>query len=508
MFPYPSGTLHVGHLRNYTIADVIARYRKMKGDRVVQPMGWDVFGLPAENAAIANGVSPREWTDKNIAAMRTQIRAMNCDIDWDREIATNNPDYYRWTQWFFSRMVERGIAYRKKGVVNYDPVERTVLANEQVDDDGRGWRSGAKVERREMEQWYVATTRYAEEMIADIDASGMPPEVRRMQRSRIADLRDWCVSRQRFWGTPIPVVHCPRCGAVPVPDERLPVVFPEPEGDWKDYPRQIEAWKCGATCPKCGGAATRETDTMDTFVDSAWYFFRYLDPRNPDRPFDPEVAADWMPMAFYVGGREHATAHLVYARFFARFVRDLGMYAGSEPFARVVAQGMVTGKTYRDAETGEYLPASEFVSGCGKSQEAARVTWEKMSKSKFNGVSVAGAIAERGADVVRTYVAFKAPVEKDLMWNEGDIAGVRRFLNRVRGLTPCGSQDRDPGAARETARVWREYCRNMDALKFNVAIAACMKFSRDIAGMPESRDRDRAVFAVRHAIAPFAPGIA
>lgn len=500
MFPYPSGDLHLGHVRNYAIADTIAKYKRIKGYNAVVPMGWDAFGLPAENAAIAHGVMPSDWTRQNIQRMKSQMETMQMDIDWSREITTNDPDYYRWTQWFFVKMVEEGIAYQKEGIVNYDPIEKTVLANEQVDSEGRAWRSGAKVEQRAMTQWYINISRYADEMIDDIDSSGMPDRVKNMQRNWIANIQDWCVSRQRYWGTPIPVVHCDSCGAVPVPASQLPVKFPTPTGEWKDYDEQIQEWKHQVTCPKCGKPAQRETDTMDTFVDSAWYFFRYTDPTNTETPFSPEKCEEWMPMAYYIGGIEHATAHLVYSRFFARFIRDIGMFQGNEPFSKQISQGMVIGKTYKDSTTGQYIPCQEV-----SDEMEVEVTWEKMSKSKFNGVSPEQMIAKYGVDTVRTYIAFKAPVEKDMQWDESDIQGTRRFINRIHSMEKSGSGDRDPEMQRQMVKFWKEYCRNMDNIKFNTAIAIIMKFSRHIIAAKDSRDKDRAIWVIRKAISPFAP---
>lgn len=490
----------MGHVRNYAITDAIATYEKSKGRSVIQPMGWDAFGLPAENAAIQNQQSPSQWTQNNIKSMREQMNAMQFDINWDREVATNDPSYYRWTQWFFIQMMHKGIAYQKAGTVNYDPVEKTVLANEQIDKNGRAWRSGAVVEQREMKQWYFAISQYAEEMIADIDSSGMPNKVKSMQKHWIEHIRDWCVSRQRRWGTPIPVVHCPEHGPVAVPEENLPIQFPADNGDWENYEDKIDHWKHEAHCPICGGKAVRETDTMDTFVDSAWYFFRYIDPQNDSQPFNPEKINQWMPMNVYVGGVEHATAHLVYARFFSRFIRDLGMYAQSEPFSKVIAQGTIQGQTYRDRETNQYV-APENVDPSREYE----VTWQKMSKSKFNGVSPQAMFDKYGVDAVRTYIMFKAPIEQDMKWDEGDIKGVVRFVNRIERLQPSNSNDRDEAIASAAKASAERYHQRMQNYKFNTAIAEIMAFSKQVEKAKNSVDKNAAIAQIRRQIAPFSP---
>ncbi|MGQ9686579.1 MAG: leucine--tRNA ligase, partial [Thiobacillaceae bacterium] len=540
MFPYPSGKLHMGHVRNYTIGDVLARYHRMKGYNVLQPMGWDAFGLPAENAAMHNGVPPAQWTYDNIAYMKRQLKRLGFAIDWSREVTTCRPEYYKWNQWLFLRMLERGIAYQKTGTVNWDPVDQTVLANEQVI-DGRGWRTGALVEKREIPMYYLAITRYAEELLADLDKlPGWPERVKTMQANWIgksfgveihfplsppgaggkevlkvfttrADtlfgvtylavapehplalaaartnpvlaafieecrkggvteaelatqekrgmdtglkawhpftqeavpiwvanyvlmgygegavmavpahderdfafarkyglpirpvvkpldgelplpltqaytekgvlfdsgdfsgrtsedaiekialvlknlglgdrrttwrLRDWGISRQRYWGCPIPLIHCEHCGVVPVPDEQLPVVLPEdcvPDGSGNPLARRADFVEC--TCPKCGRPARRETDTMDTFVDSSWYYLRYCSADN-DQAMVDERADYWMPVDQYIGGIEHAILHLLYSRFWSKVMRDLGLVKYDEPFARLLTQGMVLNHIY------------------------------------------------------------------------------------------------------------------------------------------------------------------
>src|SRR5258706_376495 len=431
MLPYPSGTLHMGHMRNYTIGDVVARVKRMRGFNVLHPMGWDAFGLPAENAAIANKTHPRTWTNNNIAEFQRVLRRFGFSYDWRREISTCEPEYYRWNQWFFLRMLERGLAYRKKSRVNWCPKCCTVLANEQVVNGGYCWRhEDTLVESREIEQWFLKTTHYAEQLLDDLKQleGGWPERVITMQRNWIgksigarvkfpvADvagvepievfttridtiygephdpekmtaafdehergklvnsgpytglsvddailamsahsqakdfgqretifrLKDWGISRQRYWGTPIPVVYCAKDGIVAVPDSDLPVILPNDvkltgEGG---SPLGATPEFVNTTCPKCGGPARRETDTMDTFVDSSWYFYRYCDPHNDKAPYDSAKAAYWFPIDQYIGGITHAILHLLYSRFWCKVMRDLGLIKHNEPAARLFTQGM------------------------------------------------------------------------------------------------------------------------------------------------------------------------
>ncbi len=650
MFPYPSGRLHMGHVRNYTIGDVLARFMRMQGHNVMQPMGWDAFGLPAENAAIANGVPPAAWTRDNIAYMRRQMRALGLAIDWKREFATCDADYYRWNQWLFLRMLERGIAYKKTGVVNWDPVDRTVLANEQVI-DGRGWRTGALIETREIPMYYLRITAYAEELLSALDGlPGWPERVRVMQANwigrsegvelsfpyeadtrallaargaddrgalkvfttradtlfgvtfvaisaehplagaaaarepRLAEfvdacrrgstteaevataqkrgmatglhvrhpltgapieiwvanyvlmaygegavmgvpahderdfefaqrhgiairtvvksatgdyelvgaqwldayaedgvlidsgeftgldsraavdtiaaalqrcglgrkrvqwrLRDWGISRQRYWGCPIPLIHCERCGEVPVPDEQLPVRLPEdlvPDGSGNPLARSAAFIHC--RCPKCGGAARRETDTMDTFVDSSWYFLRFASADQSNSPVD-ERAQYWLPVDQYIGGIEHAILHLLYSRFWTRAMRDLGLVALSEPFANLLTQGMVLNHIYYRAPAEgrrQYLNPAEVEPQFGADGERAgavsRVDRQPveygglgtMSKSKNNGVDPQSLVERYGADTARLFMMFAAPPEQSLEWAAEGVQGQHRCLRR------------------------------------------------------------------------------
>src|SRR5712692_6709789 len=643
MFPYPSGKLHMGHVRNYTIGDVMTRFHRMRGRNVLQPMGWDAFGLPAENAAIANGVPPAKWTYENIAHMKKQLRSLGFAIDWERELATCSPDYYRWNQWLFLRMLERNLVYKKTGVVNWDPVDQTVLANEQVI-DGRGWRTGALVEKREIPMYYMAITKYADELLAALDSlTGWPERVKTMQANWIgkshgvnigfpyelgggkkilrvfttradtlmgatfcavaaehplaahaarsdrklaafveeckrgsvmeadlaqldkkgmptglfvthpitgerievwvgnyvlmaygegavmgvpghderdfafakkyglpikpvidvggkpystdawqpwyadygrcvnsgkydgldyqgavdaiaADLktkglgdkqvtwrlRDWGISRQRYWGTPIPIVHCDACGDVPVPDKDLPVVLPEnlvPDGTGNPLAKTPSFVDC--KCPKCGKAAKRETDTMDTFVDSSWYFMRFACPDQKKSMVD-ERAKYWMAVDQYIGGIEHAILHLLYSRFWTKVMRDLGLVPGmDEPFMRLLTQGMVLNEIFYRKETSGrityYNPADVELKHDDTGQRTGAVLRSDgkpvksdglgtMSKSKNNGVDPQDLIEKYGADTARLFVMFASPPEQTLEWSDSGVEGGSRFLRRLWAL--------------------------------------------------------------------------
>ncbi len=500
----------MGHVRNYTTTDVIARYKTQCGYEVIQPMGWDAFGLPAENAAIANNAQPAEWTQQNIDQMRSQMKQMGIDIDWDREIATNDPNFYRWTQWIFIQMMKEGIAYQKEGEVNFDPMDNTVLANEQIDKEGRSWRSGAIAEKRMMTQWYFRITQYADEMKSDIDnMSGFPGSVRAMQRHWIENMHDWCISRQRFWGTPIPVIHCPHCGAIPEKEENLPISFPTPNRKWENYREQIDEWK-HTTCPICGEAAIRETDTMDTFVDSSWYFFRYIDPTNTTAPFDSATINHWAPMDVYVGGIEHATAHLIYARFVTKFLRDIGMINFDEPIEKLITQGMVRGITYKNPKTGQYF-SPQLIDATNPidptTGDIISVSWEKMSKSKFNGIDTQAMFERYGSDTVRTYMMFKAPIDRDIDWNERDIMGVHRFIGRIKHMADTFNDDGsfDPKITEITSKAMTAYHDDMKRHQFHTAIAKIMAFYNSIKAMPNSSSKRQVIEAMAEMIYPFAP---
>ena len=722
MFPYPSGRLHMGHVRNYTIGDVLARFMRMQGYNVLQPMGWDGFGLPAENAAIANGVPPAIWTRDNIAYMRRQLRSLGFAIDWQRELATCDPSYYRWNQWLFLRMLETGIAYKKTGVVNWDPVDKTVLANEQVI-DGRGWRTGALIEKREIPMYYLRITAYAEELLAALDElPGWPERVRVMQehwigrsegvelafpydadtrelltddgalkvfttradtlfgvtfvavsaehplataaatrspqlaafvdecrrgstmeadvatapkrgmatglhvrhpisgepigiwvanyvlmaygegavmgvpahderdfefaqrhgipirtvvtsargayeqvgeqwqaaysedgvlvdsgafsgldsRAAIAAitaelerrglgrkrvqwrLRDWGISRQRYWGCPIPLIHCERCGDVPVPDEQLPVVLPEnlvPDGSGNPLLRDAAFVNC--QCPGCGGAARRETDTMDTFVDSSWYFLRFASADQDAAAVDERVNY-WLPVDQYIGGIEHAILHLLYSRFWTRVMRDLGLVNLSEPFARLLTQGMVLNHIYyRSPAHGrqQFLNPAEVEARFDA--DGARIGGVllvdhrpveygglgTMSKSKNNGVDPQTLVDKYGADTARLFMMFAAPPEQSLEWSDDGVQGQYRFLRRLwkavhdhvaAGAAPAlqlttlspGARELRRTAHQTLAKVTSDIARRRT---FNTAIAAVMELLNAVGRFRESGDAARSV---------------
>jgi leucyl-tRNA synthetase len=687
MFPYPSGRLHMGHVRNYTIGDVISRYQRMQGKNVLQPMGWDAFGLPAENAAIQNQVPPAQWTHENIDYMRNQLRQLGFGYDWEREVATCDPEYYRWEQWFFTRLFARGVVYKKIAMVNWDPVDNTVLANEQVI-DGRGWRSGALVERREIPQWFLKITDYADELLEDIDRlDGWPEQVRTMQRNwigrsegiemqfglagrndvlpvyttrpdtlmgvtyvavapehplaaeaaasnaaladfieecrvtgvseaelatqekkgvdtglkalhpvsgehvpiwaanfvlmeygsgavmsvpahdqrdyefakangipirqviypanerQVADiekaafvekgilkhsaafdgltseqafaaigdwleqagkgrrqvnyrLRDWGVSRQRYWGCPIPVINCTRCGAVPVPEADLPVVLPtDVTVDATGSPLKKMAAFIDTTCPRCGGRAERETDTFDTFFESSWYFARYACADNCEAMLDERVNY-WLPVDQYVGGIEHAVLHLLYARFFNKLMRDEGLLVSDEPFTCLLTQGMVL----KDGS--------------------------KMSKSKGNTVDPQGLIDRYGADTVRLFTMFAAPPDQSLEWSDSGVEGASRFLKRLWKMVYRHVESGPPGvlniaglnAAQKAIRhsVHSTLAKVSDDIgrryTFNTAIAANMELMNTLSRFDDESEPGRAVMqealdAVVLMLSPIVPHI-
>jgi leucyl-tRNA synthetase len=728
MFPYPSGSLHMGHVRNYTITDVVARLKRMQGYQVLHPMGWDAFGLPAENAAIKRGVAPSKWTYQNIDQMRTQLKRLGLSIDWDCEVATCSPDYYKWTQWIFLQFFQAGLAYQKEAAVNWDPVDQTVLANEQVDNEGRSWRSGAIVERKLLRQWFLKITDYAEELLNDLEKlPGWPDRVKTMQanwigkstgahlefpivgmdekigvyttrpdtvygvsyvvlapehpltkqvttsaqqaaveafvkevsnqselertaedkpkrgiptggkainpftgeevpiwiadyvlyeygtgavmgvpahdvrdfkfakeqhlpikvviaRADAADavlipneaytepgivvnsdifngmpsadaklaiveyaekqgfgkarvqyrLRDWLISRQRYWGAPIPIVHCSDCGAVPVPDQDLPVELPENvelSGRGGSPLAQLESW-VNVPCPSCGTPAKRETDTMDTFIDSSWYFLRFTDAKNNNQIFDSAKVNDWMPVNQYVGGIEHAILHLLYSRFFTKVLRDRGLLNFDEPFQHLLTQGMVQGLTYMNPNKGgkDKWIASANVNPADprdpQTGEPLQKLYATMSKSKGNGVAPEDVIAKYGVDTARMFVLFKAPPEKDLEWDEADVEGQFRFLNRVWRLVtefvdnPQSSKkfpNQDPKSKiekdlrRAIHTAIKEVSEDVDGeYQFNTAISELMKLSN---ALNDAKCKDSPIYAegiqtLILMLAPFAPHIA
>ncbi|MEO1671040.1 MAG: leucine--tRNA ligase [Cyanobacteria bacterium J06631_2] len=721
MFPYPSGNLHMGHVRNYVITDVIARLKRMQGYRVLHPMGWDAFGLPAENAAIDRGIPPAKWTLQNIAQMREQLKQLGLSIDWDREVATCSPDYYKWTQWLFLQFLDAGLAYQKEAAVNWDPIDQTVLANEQVDSDGKSWRSGAVVERKLLKQWFFKITDYAEKLLQDLDQlDGWPERVKTMQANwigksvgaylefpvvgredkiavfttrpdtvygvtyvvlapehpltpevttseqkaaveafiaeiegeseiertaedkpkrgiltggkainpfngeevpiLIADyvlyeygtgavmgvpahdvrdfkfatekglpiktvvvpdnvgengnspseaytepgiivnsgqfdgmssvegkaqiieyaeqqgygkariqyrLRDWLISRQRYWGCPIPVIHCDDCGTVAVPDQDLPVELPESvelSGRGGSPLAQLDSW-IDVDCPSCGKPAKRETDTMDTFIDSSWYFLRYSDASNGEKVFETDKVNDWMPVDQYVGGIEHAILHLLYSRFFTKVLKDRGLLNFDEPFKRLLTQGMVQGLTYKNPQTNKYIPSADVQRDNPvdpATGDKLDVFYEKMSKSKYNGVAPEDVIADYGVDTARMFAMFKAPPEKDLEWDDADVEGQYRFLNRVWTLVISFEPDSVTKASGELAKAEKDLRRAIHtAIKeitedltgdyqFNTAVSELMKLSNALkdAKCETSPVYQEGIETLVLLLAPFAPHLA
>jgi leucyl-tRNA synthetase len=733
MFPYPSGRVHMGHVRNYTMGDVVARYKRARGFNVLHPMGWDAFGLPAENAAIEHDVSPSGWTYDNIAAMRAQLQSLGLSLDWSRELATCDESYYKQQQRLFLDFYEKGLVYRKKSRVNWDPVDNTVLANEQVI-DGRGWRSGALVEQRDLEQWFFRITDYAEDLIAGLDTLDRWPEkVRLMQRNwigksegarlrfklegealpkahgeleiyttrpdtifgasflaispqhplaaalaknnkalrefivecarmgvsqeeidtaekrgfdtgltaalpfraqtklpvyvanfilmeygtgaifgcpahdqrdldfankyklkvkpvvipdgedaakfkirneaytgdgRIANsmfldgmtvnaakeeiirrleakktgnretnyrLRDWGVSRQRYWGCPIPMIRCPKCGVVPVPDADLPVRLPE-DVDFSAPGNPLDrhpTWK-HVECPTCGGAAQRETDTCDTFVDSSWYFARFCSPEEDARPVDPQACDYWLPVDQYIGGVEHAILHLLYSRFFTCAMRDCGHLNLAEPFAGLFTQGMVIHETYKD-DAGKWLsPDDVRIEGDGAARRALTLDGrpveigpaEKMSKSKKNTVDPDAFKAHYGADTARWFVLSDSPPERDVLWTDDGAQGAWRFMQRVwRIVDEAAEKGAKLGAPkpsefssqatelrRAAHRALDKVSRAIEGLGFNRAIAAAYEFANAFSPALQAKGDASMAFALReaaefltHIVNPFMP---
>ncbi|MCY6413270.1 leucine--tRNA ligase [Acinetobacter sp. VNH17] len=741
MFPYPSGKLHMGHVRNYTIGDVISRFYRLKGETVLQPMGWDAFGLPAENAAIAHKVAPAKWTFENIAYMRDQLKKLGLSVDWDREFATCTPEYYHWEQWLFVQLYKKGLIYRKLSTVNWDPVDQTVLANEQVE-NGRGWRSGALVEKRDIPMYYFRITDYAQELLDDLDTlqDGWPQQVLTMQRNWIgrstgmeitfpsanpeiyadgltvyttradtlmgvtyvavaaehplalkaaednaelaafieecrmgsvaeADLataekkgmatglsvqhpvtgeqvpvwianyvlmsygsgavmavpahderdfefankfnlpikqvidakgtddadfsatvwqewygskegklvnssefdglnfqaafdallaklepqalanakvqfrlRDWGVSRQRYWGCPIPMINCEKCGQVTVPEDQLPVVLPTdvvPDGSGNPLNKMPEFYE--TKCPSCGGDARRETDTLDTFVESSWYYARYASPDFTGGMVKPEAAQNWLPVNQYIGGVEHAILHLLYARFFHKLMRDEGVVQGNEPFSNLLTQGMVLADTfYREAENGKktwFNPADIILEKdekgrvlsakySGDGQDVVIGGQEKMSKSKNNGIDPQAIIDQYGADTARVFMMFAAPPDQSLEWSDAGVEGANRFLKRVwrlatgflekgvNGTGEIGSCELSKDAQdlrRKTHETIQKVGDDIERRHaFNTAIAALMELLNATNKFEAKDDNDvaverEAITTLLTLLAPFAP---
>ena len=713
MFPYPSGRIHIGHVRNYSMGDVLARFRRMTGHEVLHPMGWDAFGMPAENAAMEKKVHPGKWTYENIANMKAQLKKLGFALDWSREIATCHPDYYGHEQALFLDMLDAGLVYRKESAVNWDPVDMTVLANEQVI-DGKGWRSGAPVEKRKLSQWFLKITQFADDLLEGLKTLDQWPEkVRLMQENWIgrsvglqfrfapvapfdqqievystrpdtifgasfvaiaadhpvaqslaadnadvaafiekckaggttaaeletaeklgfdtgltvahpfdpewhlpvfianfvlmdygtgavmgvpahdqrdldfarkymlavervvapegeADkpigneaytgpgalvnsrflngmsveeakaaviaraesegwgqgrtvfrLRDWGVSRQRYWGTPIPVIHCDACGPVGVPKDQLPVVLPEdvsfdiPGNPLDRHP----TWK-HVTCPKCGKPAVRETDTLDTFADSSWYFIRFAS-QPKDRPFDRETVEKWLPVGQYIGGVEHAILHLLYARFWTRALQHMGQLGFAEPFTGLFTQGMVTHETY-SREQGEGLPPVYFAPGeINRTSDGATLIADnapvevgrviKMSKSKKNVVDPDDIIAQYGADAVRWFMLSDSPPERDLPWTESGIEGSWRFVNRLWrlfGTVDKAAEGHDKPLDRKLHQTIDGVAKDIEALSFNKGVAKIYELANAVEKAAPSASRNAAIRALALLVAPMTPHLA
>jgi len=707
MFPYPSGRIHIGHVRNYTMGDVLARYKRMTGHEVLHPMGWDAFGMPAENAAMEKNVHPGGWTRDNIANMKAQLKRLGFAIDWTRELATCEPEYYGHEQALFLKLYAAGLVYRKESAVNWDPVDMTVLANEQVI-DGKGWRSGAPVERRKLSQWFLKITDFADELLIGLGTlDKWPDKVRLMQENWIgksqglkctfrfpggtdgidvfttrpdtmfgasfvaiaadhpvaqklaanasdlqsfieecrkggttaadietaekrgfntgltvehpldaswhlpvyvanfvlmdygtgavfgcpahdqrdldfarkyhlavtrvvadgdltdtafdgdvaftgpgtivnshwmngmtidqakADviaraqaegwgsgqtqyrLRDWGVSRQRYWGTPIPIIHCQTCGAVPVPNDQLPVKLPEDVSfDIPGNPLDRHPTFSKVDCPQCHQPARRETDTLDTFVDSSWYFIRFASQPH-DKPFDRAVAEKWLPVDQYIGGVEHAILHLLYARFWTRALSHIGLIDVKEPFASLFTQGMVTHQTYQDAK-GTWLSPDQVrregdiwtIIDSGAPAVAGRI--EKMSKSKKNVVDPDDIVDQYGADAVRWFMLSDSPPERDLEWSEAGIEGCWRFVQRLWRLTSqvSGAEGSDKALDRKTHQVIAGVGVDIEALAFNKAVAKIYDLANAIEKAAPSASRDAAIRTIVLLSSPMVPHLA
>jgi len=717
MFPYPSGNLHMGHVRNYVITDLIARFQRFQGKEVLHPMGWDAFGLPAENAAIERGINPDKWTKQNIAHMKSQLKLLGLSVDWDREFATCDENYYVWTQFLFLELHKAGLVYQKESEVNWDPIDNTVLANEQVDSEGKSWRSGAIVEKKLLTQWFLKITDYAEELLQDLEKLNEWPErVKIMQENwigksiganinfkikefkkkkiqvfttrpdtlfgvtylaisvnhplikKISDnkilsklenlkiylqeskdkdqkkigiptnliainpinskeipiwiasyvldeygtgavmgvpahderdfefakinsidikqviikdkdkstteltnaftengflinsnnfdglnnsdakkyisehgerngwaenkiqfrLRDWLISRQRYWGCPIPIIKCTNCGSVPVNKKDIPVKLPN---EIKISSNKInslgsnQSW-INTTCPKCGNLASRETDTMDTFMCSSWYFLRYPSSKSLTKPFEKEKINKWLPVDQYVGGVEHAILHLLYARFLTKALRDNNLFDIDEPFKRLLTQGMVQSAAYKNSITGKYISPTDIKDITDpkdpKDNSKLEVLFEKMSKSKYNGIDPESVIKKYGADTARMFILFKAPPEKDLEWGDSDVEGQYRFLCRIWKLfldytnndisheANKLKQENESSLLKSINIAIKEISNDIKNNQFNTAISELMKFYNSISSNLNHVSKDlrrEALMKFCILLAPFAPHI-
>jgi len=504
MYPYPSGELHMGHVRNYILGDVVARYKRMKGFNVLHPIGWDAFGLPTENAAFSRGIEPVVWNASCVESMTKQFKSLGLSYDWDRVLDTSDSDYYRWVQWFLTRFWEKGLLYKGQANVNWCTGCNTVLANEQVEDE-HCERCGSRVVEKTMSQWFLKITEYAERLWDDLELlTEWPARVIAMQKHWLKNndgslkIRDWCISRQRYWGAPIPFVVCEECGVQPVPDDQLPILLPlgaDISPGWPPPLARIESF-VKTTCPKCGESAEMTTDTTDTFVFSAWYFLRFTDSHNQEMPFDSKMANYWMPVDQYVGGIEHATVHLIYARFFHKVLHDMGLVDCPEPFKKLFTQGMIC----KDGK--------------------------KMSKSKGNVISPDEMIEQFGTDVTRVYVMFMGPPEMDVEWNEQGVKGISRFLGRVIKFYDSSVnlfdsnwretvlQASNVSFRRVTHRAIKKVTESIEEnLHFHTAISALMEWVTALESYLEEPRRETSVISealemMTILISPFAPHMA
>ncbi len=496
-FPYPSGEgLSVGHCRNYVPTDVISRYHRMRGDAVLHPMGWDAFGLPAENEAILQGVHPQDSTRRYAANYKHQMQILGTSYDWSREITSSDPEFYRWTQWFFLLLYKRGLAYRGAAPVNWCETDQTVLANEEIE-NGTCWRCHNPVTQRVLTQWFFRITAYAQQLLDDLTQLDWPEHIVTMQRNWIRGMRDWLISRQRYWGVPIPILYCRDCGTVPVPEADLPVRLPHlpdyaPRGDGRSPLANVPEF-VHTTCPQCSGPAERETDTMSGFACSSWYFLRFASPHYTAFAFEPEAVRRWLPVDLYVGGAEHAVAHLLYARFWTKVLRDAGLIDFGEPFPVLRSQGVL------------HAPDGK-----------------RMSKSRRNVVTPESVSSRYGADALRLHLLFMAPFEAPVIWSEEGIAGPVHFLRRVWGLVEAAragtAQDSHPelseGAQLSALRnrVVQRITQDIEAFKLNTAVSALMEYAgaledhRAAVGVSDAyREALRTLLLL---LAPFAPHIA
>lgn len=487
-FPYPSGQLHMGHVRVYTISDILNRFNRLKGAKVLHPIGWDAFGLPADNAARLHSICPSEWTKDNISSMTQQLQSLSIDFDYNATINTSFPSFYKWTQTIFCKLFNAGLVYQREARVNWDPIDETVLADEQVI-DGKSWRSGASVEDRFLVQWFVKITDFKEDLLYSLnnDLPHYPSHIKEMQRNWIMNgscpdrpFRDWLISRQREWGTPIPIIHCLSCGPQAVPLKDLPVpLLPKDGIEREEFINNVK-------CPCCGANAKRETDTMDTFMDSSFYYIMFSNHQtNKDGKEDP-LSLPHRPVDIYIGGKEHAILHLLYARFIYKFLYN----RKAEPFKKLICQGLVEGMTFRRKEDNSLISSSE-------AKEDSIMNWEKMSKSKHNGVNPLKYVDGFGADALRLALIFKSPPDQNIRWEDQCIIGSQRFLRRLLSIAErIGSlfirnnDDSEIGEhhhhyqfyhSKELFSLLKEFDHHYEGdikkLKLNLSIARIMKFT-------------------------------